>query len=858
MKKLFLVFALLIAFAAVSNAQVPVPIKIGPNLPAACTPNSLRSVLFYKTGASNGLYYCSATNTWTSVSSAAGSGITTLNTLTTDPQTFATGTSGTDFAISSAGSTHTFNLPTASASVRGLLSSANFSTFNGKQDGIQFKDEGSNLGTSATVTSIDCVGAGIACTRTTNALTVTVAGGGTGDLVSTNNLSDVASAATSRTNLGLGNVDNTSDATKNAATATLTNKTLTAPVISTITNTGTLTLPTTTGTLALTSGNVATATALASNPTDCSANNYATTIAASGNLTCAQVSLSAGVTGNLPVTNLNSGTSASSTTYWRGDGTWATPSGGGGAATAITTGTSLPGTCTVGDVYMISTDGRTSFCTATNTWSETPLASSAGSSANQILGVNSANTAWETKTLTNSATVTWAHGTGTATASVPDASLGIAKLSATGTPSSSTYLRGDNTWATPGGSGTVTATGGSLTANSVVLGAGTTDTKVVAGVTTDGTSGLTLGVAGASVGAVNFKNATSGTVTVSPVTGALGTVTLSLPAATDTLVGKATTDTLTNKSISLGSNTIAATSAQLASAVTDETGSGVVVFGTTPTVTTPVIASGLTASGSGANNFSGSTGTFSTSSGANTLSGATTIADATTPSLTTASGKTNTGFVQVNGKTSGATKITTADATAQTVTISTAAQTTGASTLTIPDQAGSSRNFVFDTLAQTLTNKTISGASNTISNVNLASQVTGNLPVGNLNSGTNASSSTYWRGDGTWVAPDVMYGLTDGANIATNCALARRFRVTLGGNRTLDNPTNPVDGGQYTWEFIQDATGSRTITLGSKFAFGTDITSLTLTTGASKRDFVTAVYNATADKFFIVGVSKGY
>ena len=233
----------------------------------------------------------------------------------------------------------------------------------------------------------------------------------------------------------------------------------------------------------------------------------------------------------------------------------------------------------------------------------------------------------------------------------------------------------------------------SSSATSLTISGGATPTLLWAGTGVakfGATAAATIGVsADTTAGIFQIKSPSSGSITLSS--------------------GNATALTLDSSQNATFAGALSVTGHTTFEGVTSTgaTGTGNLVFATAPSITTPVIAGGLTASGSGANTFVGSSGTFITSTGANTLSGATTINDATTPSLTTASGKTNTGFVQVNGKTSGALKLIAADAAAQTVTVSLAAQTTGASTQTIPDMAGTSDTFVFLAKTQTLTNKTL-------------------------------------------------------------------------------------------------------------------------------------------------------
>lgn len=108
------------------------------------------------------------------------------------------------------------------------------------------------------------------------------------------------------------------------------------------------------------------------------------------------------------------------------------------------------------------------------------------------------------------------------------------------------------------------------------------------------------------------------------------------------------------------------------------------------------------------------TGVFKSTTGANQLSGAVTITDATTPSLTTAAGKTNTGFVQVNGKTSGGIKILPPDVTTSLLTISTEAQT-GAVTTKVPDLGGAGTNQFVCTTSDFGCAVNVNGADRTVS-----------------------------------------------------------------------------------------------------------------------------------------------
>ena len=95
--------------------------------------------------------------------------------------------------------------------------------------------------------------------------------------------------------------------------------------------------------------------------------------------------------------------------------------------------------------------------------------------------------------------------------------------------------------------------------------------------------------------------------------------------------------------------------------------------------------------------------------------------------------------------------------------------------------------------------------------------------------------------------------------LVTDASTGDIFDVTLTGNTTLANPTNPVNGQTIRWRITQDGTGSRAVTLGNKFVIPSSATSpLPFSTAANKMDILAATYHAGRDKWDVVAFVMGY
>jgi len=241
--------------------------------------------------------------------------------------------------------------------------------------------------------------------------------------------------------------------------------------------------------------------------------------------------LTTGVTGNLPVTNLNSGTSASGTTFWRGDGTWATPAGSSGWSLTGNASTA-PGTDYIG------TSDNQDVIIKRNNVNQIRIT---GGGDNFIIGNSSVSWYWNTD-------ATMGHNTGSAATLTLGSDVGY---------------------------------GGAIRNINVMVGTGTGTLNLATGLT--GTKTVNVGATD-STGTISIgRSTTSNTISIGNASTATGDIqTINIGAGTPTGTGKAT--------ITIG-NTVAATSVTYRAGTGGHTFTGTVVLPRLVEANTAVAAS---------------------------------------------------------------------------------------------------------------------------------------------------------------------------------------------------------------------------------------------------------------------------